>query len=276
MRVRFLPLPISLALALVAVLAAGAFASSADVALSIAVNPPEIAAGQSARVEMRLSWPGAQDAYTVESWGAPEVGGAPLTAVRDDSATTQEGGKPVFRREVSYVVHADEPGTISVAPAKVVLKAKDGASQEYRTQALGVAVRAGRVAVPLEVVAGMGIVVLLGLIAKLSRRQAPPPAPKSRTEKGRETVEGLRAVGHRDHRQFFGACVDALREGLADEAPAVLRDRDRGKIVQALREAGLAEERVVAAEALVSLCDEARFNPEPPASQERERALGLL
>ena len=33
---------------------------------------------------------------------------------------------------------------------------------------------------------------------------------------------------------------------------------------------------IEAAEQLVALCDEARFNPEPPGAPVRERALGLL
>lgn len=249
-----------------------------DVSLSIAIQPPEITAGESARVEMVLTWSGGQDAFAVTGLSGPEHGGAPLTAVADDVATTQEAGQPRYRRRVTYLVRSDAPGTISLSSARVTLKAKDGATREYRSEPLGVIVRPGRGPVPTELLAGLVGLGLIGLLVRLSRRPARPPQPPGRESQARERVEALRGVGHRDHRQFFDACLDGLRDGLADLAPAIVRvrDRDRGKIVQALREAGVGPDRVQAAEELVVLCDEARFNPDPPGPAARERALNLL
>lgn len=264
---------------LIAASAAGAAASvhaADDVSLSIAIYPPEVTAGGTAKVHVIVSWPGAQDAYSIEKLEGPDRAGASLTTVADDFATTQEAGKPRFRRQVTYLVRAEEPGTISLSPARVTVKAAGGATREYNTEALGVIVRPGRGPVPAEAWFGLLAVGLIVVGARIARRPAPPPPPKSRADVAAERVEALRGVGHRDHRQFFGACVDALREGLAQIAPAVARDRDRAKIVQALREAGVPGDRISAAEELVALCDEARFNPEPPGNEARERALNLL
>lgn len=263
---------------LLVVLALATAARAGDPALSIAIQPPEITAGESARVQLVLSWPGAQDQWTVEAIHAPEHKGAALTAVADDIATVQEGGQPRFRRQVTYVIQADEPGTISLSPAKVMLKAAGGAPRELKSESLGVIVKPGRGPVPTEAI--LAVLGLLGLaalvwIARTMNRPAPPPPP-GRESRANERVDALARIGHRDHRQFFDACFDGLREGLADVAPAIARDRDRAKIVQALRDANVPAAQVAAADELIGLCDEARFNPEPPAPAVRERAMTLL
>lgn len=261
-----------------AFVAATGLARAGDASLSLAIQPPEITAGESARVHLVVSWPGAQDAFTVESIHAPEVNGAALTAVADDVSTAQEGGQPRFRRQITYVVQADQPGTVSLSSARVNLKPAGGALREYKTEPLGVIVKPGRGPIPQEAVVGLLALAGLGALGWIVRsmNRPAPPAPVSREARARERVEALRGVGHRDHRQFFEACFDALRDGLADVAPAVARDRDRAKITAALGAANVSADRVAAADELVSLCDEARFNPEPPGAQSRERALTLL
>lgn len=263
---------------MIAALALGSAALAGDAALSIAIQPPEITAGESARVQLVLSWAGAQDQYAVEAIHPPEVKGAPLTAVADDIATVQENGQPRFRRQVTYVVQADEPGTISLSPALVKLKPQSGPARDLKTETLGVIVKPGRGPIPQEAILALLAVLGLGALVWIVRamnKPAPPPPP-SRESKARERVDALRSVGHRDHRQFFDACFDSLREGLADVAPAIARDRDRAKIVQSLKDASVPAPQVAAADELIGLCDEARFNPEPPAPAVRERALTLL
>ena len=248
-----------------------------NITISVAIKPTEVTVGESAHVEVSIAWQGSQDAYAIEQVGAPERGGVALTAISDASSTTQESGKPHFHRAITYVVDADQPGTISLSPARFTLKPPAGAAHEYKSESLGVIVRPARAPISPELLLGLVAIGLVGIAVRAARSSKPAmPPERNRADRAAERIAGLRAVGHRDHRQFFDACFDAMREGLADEAPAVARDRDRAKIVAALKSAGISEPRTAAADELVALCDSARFNPEAPDSAARERALNLL
>lgn len=255
-------------------LAAAAVAQ--PVQLKVALDRPEITAGESVTVDVQLSWKGAQDAYSIEEWSAPERGGTPLLATGDQVTTAQEDGGPTYRRHATYLVRGEEAGTVTLSPARVVLKAAGGARQELKSQALGFSVRPARSPVSFELVLGLIALGLGGVAVRAAKRAAPPPPPPSRGQQAHQRAESLRSVGHRDHREFFDAVREALREGLAEVAPAAAREKDRERLGVALRTAGVGTDQCRAVEELVGLCDEARFNPEPPGADARERALSLL
>jgi hypothetical protein len=264
-------------MALPAVLLSAAFACAQPVQLRVAVDRPDVPVGEVVRVDVELTWQGAQDAYAIEEWVPPARNDAPLIATADQMSTAQEAGKSVFRRTASYQVRADAPGTVTLSPARVVLKGPSG-KQEYRSQALGFLVRPAPAPISTEVALAIGAVVLalVAIGAARRARPAPSPAPSGRGDRARERASTLRSIGHRDHREFFGSVLDALRDGLSEDAPAAAREKDRSKMMNGLESAGVGPERRRAVEELVTLCDEARFNPEAPGGDLREKALGLL
>jgi hypothetical protein len=252
-------------------------AAGGQVTLDVSLDPAEVAAGERARVQMTVSWDGPADAYAIESWGAPEVGGVPLLAESDQVQTDATAGRTVTRRRAVYPVRGEIPGTLALSPARVVLRDSAGRSRPYAGRALGLTVVPAPSRVPFVdvalVLAGLG---LAGVVVRAARGARPPPPVPDRSQKARARVDALAAVGHRDHREFYEACIEALRAGLAEEWAIQVRERDRAKVVRLLAEAGFARERCQAVEELLALCDEARFNPEAPPESVRSRAMTLL
>lgn len=248
-----------------------------QVGLELRLAATEVAAGEQARVEMTVTWEGPADAYAIDTWGGPEVGGAPLLAESDQLQTEVSGGRTMTRRRAVYPLRADAPGTLVFSPVRVVLRDAGGRSHEYTSRALGLTVLPAAAHVQLTdvalVLAGLGLV---GVVVRAARGVRPPAPTASRAQKARARADELRSVGHRDHREFYEACIEALRAGLAADWQIQVRERDRAKVVRTLTDAGFGQERCQATDELLALCDEARFNPEAPPESVRTRALALL
>src|ERR1051326_6396468 len=109
-------LAVTLALTLAGTLAAQ------DVKVAVKLDKTTITAGETAEVEVSVSWHGAQDAYSIEQWDPPQVAGVELNAITDDVAVEMEPGKPTFRRRATYPIRGATPGTLSISPAKIALR----------------------------------------------------------------------------------------------------------------------------------------------------------
>jgi hypothetical protein len=249
----------------------------AQVDFLVKLDPTTIQVGQTARVEATVSWQGAADTYTIEEWGGPVSGGMPLAVESDQVQTEVAAGKPIYRRRVVYQMVPDAAGTLSLEPAHVRLKGPGAKPQEYRSQSLVLTVLPAGKPFPYADV-GLGVLAVLLVAAgiRATRNQQPAAPPMDPRARARERAEALEAVGRRDHREFFEGCLEALRNGLAEDSAPLAKEKDRDRLLKSMEDAGLPESRRHAAGELLSLCDEARFNPEPPAETVRKRALALL
>ncbi|MBI4860226.1 MAG: hypothetical protein HY815_08180 [Candidatus Riflebacteria bacterium] len=252
-------------------------ARSEQIEFKVALDRQAIQPHERAAVEAVLTWRGAADTYSIEEWVAPEVSGVPLPVESDQVQTVVEAGQPQYRRRVVYVVRGEAPGTLTVASARVRLKGPGSRVQEYKTQPLTVTVTEPVSRWPsTDLLLALATVLLVGVVVAVSRRSRPGPPPPSRGQRARERVEALRSTGFRDHREFFDACLEALREGLARDWSIQIKDRDRERVVKQVEQAGFHAARCRAVDELITLCDEARFNPERPSEATRNRALTLL
>lgn len=247
------------------------------VTFSVQVDRPVLTVGETGRVDATLSWRGAADSYSVENWTAPRAGDSPLNVEGDQVQTSIQGGQPEYRRRVSYTIRALEAGSLLLSPAKVTLKSSAGAESSYSTQGLTITVT------PLPPpwwtstgALGVLAVFLASVAALASRRQRPQAAPPSRARKAKERVEALRSAPRRNHQEFFSGVLEALRNGLAQDWDVAVKERTPAALIESLESAGFGGARSEAAGELVTLCEDARFNPDPPPESTRERALSLL
>jgi len=248
-----------------------------SVSLSARLDRTEITVGDQARLELALTWGGAADAFTVEEWAGPECSGVGLPVESDQVQTRMDNGKPVYCRKVVYLLRGDVAGQVSSSPARVRLKGADGRSSEYKTQALMVIVQPEPHRIPWGEIALVVLGVLVLIIAlRVARRTNRRPPPVTKGAKARKRVEELATLGGRDYREFFDGCLNAVREGLAEELNLEIKDRDRAKVVRAMADAGCPETLRQSVEELFTMCDEARFSPDPPHEGTRSRALKLV
>jgi hypothetical protein len=249
----------------------------AQVDFLVKLDPTTVQPGQTARVEATLSWQGAADAYSIEEWVGPVSGGIPLAVESDQVQTEVLAGQPHYRRRAVYQLVPEAPGSLTLEPAHVRIKGAGGKPQEFRSQSLVLTVLPGGKPFPYTDV-GLGVLALalVAVAVRLTRKTAPSAPPKDRRALAQERAEALESAGRRDHREFFQGCLEALRSGLAEDSGTLAKEKDRDRLLKAMEEVGLPESRRKAAGELMSLCDEARFNPEPPPETVRKRALALL